>query len=124
MSIAPRGWSRSARCQVRDLCAAHAFAYQERYGIWGGLTERERLQAWADHFRPIGGDRWVAKSGSTLVRSAAAGATVAGAGASWGRLPGRYLCRHVARRTEANRAWAWAGLNLAHGGDVVAGFAA
>src|SRR4029453_7854147 len=40
-----------ARCQVRDACAAYAFAYQERYGIWGGLTERERLQAWADHRR-------------------------------------------------------------------------
>jgi WhiB family redox-sensing transcriptional regulator len=43
-----------ARCQVRDLCAAYAFAYQERHGIWGGLTERERLQAWADHHR-LGG---------------------------------------------------------------------
>lgn len=43
-----------ARCQVRELCAAYAFAHQERYGIWGGLTERERLQAWADHHRPSG----------------------------------------------------------------------
>ena len=43
-----------ARCQVRDLCAAYALAYQERYGIWGGLTDRERLKAWADHHRRSG----------------------------------------------------------------------
>jgi WhiB family redox-sensing transcriptional regulator len=48
-----------ARCQVRELCAAYAFAYQERYGIWGGLTERERLQAWADHQRRSEWDRLV-----------------------------------------------------------------
>lgn len=29
-------------CPVRDACLAHALNYDERYGIWGGLTEEER----------------------------------------------------------------------------------
>ncbi|HEU4398845.1 MAG TPA: WhiB family transcriptional regulator [Actinomycetota bacterium] len=43
-----------ARCPVRELCASYALARQERYGIWGGLTEPERLRAWADHQRRRG----------------------------------------------------------------------
>jgi len=31
-----------AACPVRRPCLAHALASQERYGVWGGLSERER----------------------------------------------------------------------------------
>jgi WhiB family transcriptional regulator, redox-sensing transcriptional regulator len=31
-----------ARCRVIGPCAAYAIRYGERYGVWGGLTERER----------------------------------------------------------------------------------
>jgi ABC-type transport system involved in cytochrome c biogenesis permease subunit len=99
-----------ARCQVRDLCAAYAFAYQERYGIWGGLTERERLKAWADHGAP--GHRQCHRAGAVP------------SWWPWRRLPGRCLRRRVARRSEADGARACAWLNLAHGGEVVAGRAA
>lgn len=30
------------RCPVRAECAAHALAARERYGVWGGFTEKER----------------------------------------------------------------------------------
>lgn len=29
-------------CQVREECLEHALATGEKFGIWGGLTERER----------------------------------------------------------------------------------
>ena len=31
-------------CPVMQLCRAHALAADETYGIWGALTEDERLQ--------------------------------------------------------------------------------
>lgn len=31
-----------ARCDVRELCLAYALERRERYGVWGGLSERER----------------------------------------------------------------------------------
>lgn len=31
-----------ATCPVRAECLAHAIAHDERYGIWGGTTGRER----------------------------------------------------------------------------------
>jgi WhiB family redox-sensing transcriptional regulator len=31
-----------AACPVREQCLAHAVAYDERYGIWGGLNQDER----------------------------------------------------------------------------------
>ncbi|GGM34842.1 transcriptional regulator WhiB [Longimycelium tulufanense] len=31
-----------ARCEVRAECLAYALEHDERYGIWGGLSERER----------------------------------------------------------------------------------
>ena len=32
-----------AGCPVIGQCATHAIWYGERYGVWGGLSERERL---------------------------------------------------------------------------------
>ena len=29
-------------CQVRDECLEYALTHDERFGIWGGLSERER----------------------------------------------------------------------------------
>jgi WhiB family redox-sensing transcriptional regulator len=29
-------------CEVRDKCLDYALAHDERFGIWGGLSERER----------------------------------------------------------------------------------
>jgi len=31
-----------ARCDVRAECLEYALAHDERFGIWGGLSERER----------------------------------------------------------------------------------
>jgi WhiB family redox-sensing transcriptional regulator len=36
-----------ATCPVRTPCAAYALQHHERYGIWGGLTERERAYWWS-----------------------------------------------------------------------------
>lgn len=30
------------RCEVKDDCLRHALDHNERYGIWGGLSEQER----------------------------------------------------------------------------------
>jgi WhiB family redox-sensing transcriptional regulator len=30
-------------CPVIDACRRHALAVQEQYGVWGGLSEEERL---------------------------------------------------------------------------------
>ncbi|MFO7779763.1 MAG: WhiB family transcriptional regulator [Nitriliruptoraceae bacterium] len=32
-------------CPVRSDCLEHALANDERFGIWGGLSERERRRA-------------------------------------------------------------------------------
>ncbi len=29
-------------CPVREPCLEHAIARREKFGVWGGLTERER----------------------------------------------------------------------------------
>ena len=31
-----------AGCEVRSECLAYALAHRERFGVWGGTTERER----------------------------------------------------------------------------------
>jgi WhiB family transcriptional regulator, redox-sensing transcriptional regulator len=31
-----------ASCEVRDECLSYALENDERFGIWGGLSERER----------------------------------------------------------------------------------
>jgi WhiB family redox-sensing transcriptional regulator len=30
-------------CELRSACLDHALANDERFGVWGGLSERERL---------------------------------------------------------------------------------
>jgi len=32
------------RCPVRELCLADALARREPFGVWGGLSERERQE--------------------------------------------------------------------------------
>ncbi|ALL79995.1 hypothetical protein AD006_32625 (plasmid) [Pseudonocardia sp. EC080610-09] len=32
------------RCEVRSDCLAYALEHDERFGIWGGKSERERRQ--------------------------------------------------------------------------------
>lgn len=34
--------STCARCEVRAECLEYALANDERHGLWGGVTERER----------------------------------------------------------------------------------
>jgi WhiB family transcriptional regulator, redox-sensing transcriptional regulator len=36
-----------ATCPVLEPCRAHALVHREPYGVWGGLTERERAAIWA-----------------------------------------------------------------------------
>jgi WhiB family redox-sensing transcriptional regulator len=31
-----------SRCEVKSECLEYALKHDERYGIWGGLSERER----------------------------------------------------------------------------------
>jgi WhiB family redox-sensing transcriptional regulator len=33
-----------AACPVRNECLEYALTHNERYGVWGGLSERERRQ--------------------------------------------------------------------------------
>lgn len=47
---AVRALSVCARCEVRLRCLAFALARGERFGVWGGMTERERA-ALADRDR-------------------------------------------------------------------------
>jgi WhiB family redox-sensing transcriptional regulator len=35
------------RCPVVAPCRAHALARREQYGIWGGLSERDRAAIWS-----------------------------------------------------------------------------
>lgn len=32
-----------ALCEIRPACLDYALAHDERFGVWGGLSERERL---------------------------------------------------------------------------------
>ena len=44
-------------CPVIRQCAAYAIQYGERYGVWGGLSERERAALGPDlagRWRPYG----------------------------------------------------------------------
>lgn len=61
----PKGGSTRAakrvcgRCPVRQPCLAHALANDERFGVWGGLSEpqRRRLQSTPGPEGPAGPDR-------------------------------------------------------------------
>jgi WhiB family redox-sensing transcriptional regulator len=37
-----------AACRVRSSCLTFALEHNERYGIWGGLTEKERVRLTAE----------------------------------------------------------------------------
>lgn len=40
-------------CPMKDLCLAYALEHSEKYGIWGGLTERQRRSVhrrYAQHY--------------------------------------------------------------------------
>lgn len=45
-------------CPVLEPCRAYALVHREPYGVWGGLTERERAATWAavDSRQASGGD--------------------------------------------------------------------
>jgi hypothetical protein len=42
-------------CRVRDECLDNALLKQEKHGIWGGLTDSERLNYLANSFLKTGG---------------------------------------------------------------------
>jgi WhiB family transcriptional regulator, redox-sensing transcriptional regulator len=42
-----------ALCAVREDCLAHALAFPELYGMWGGTSERERVKLRRDLRRAV-----------------------------------------------------------------------
>jgi WhiB family transcriptional regulator, redox-sensing transcriptional regulator len=40
------------RCDVREQCLTYALDNDERFGVWGGLTERERRKVKRDRRTP------------------------------------------------------------------------
>lgn len=45
------------RCDVRDQCLEYALQHDERFGVWGGLSERERRKLKKDRARRSSGPR-------------------------------------------------------------------
>lgn len=43
-----------ARCEVREECLDYAMRHTERFGIWGGLSERERRRIRSQRARDRG----------------------------------------------------------------------
>ena len=39
-------------CPIRLACLEYALAHDERFGVWGGLSEKERLGLRRDRRRP------------------------------------------------------------------------
>ena len=42
------------KCEVRAECLEYALANQERFGVWGGLSERERRRLLKDRGVDLG----------------------------------------------------------------------
>lgn len=42
-------------CEVRSECLEYALTNNERYGIWGGTSERERRRLVSQTSTPLGG---------------------------------------------------------------------
>lgn len=61
------------QCEVRDECLQYAIDHDERFGVWGGLTERERraLRRAPAQALPVSGEQAAAPSPSTTTGSAA-----------------------------------------------------
>ncbi|MFI6585015.1 WhiB family transcriptional regulator [Embleya sp. NPDC050493] len=45
------------RCPVRRQCATHALKVREPYGVWGGLTEDERVELDSDRRHGVAAER-------------------------------------------------------------------
>ena len=39
----------AAQCEVREQCLKWAIEHDERFGIWGGMSERERRRYKKEH---------------------------------------------------------------------------
>lgn len=59
-----------ANCTVIDECRAHALTVQDRYGVWGGLSDDERLLLLNRHRSASTppGDRTIDRSHSAYVQ--------------------------------------------------------
>jgi WhiB family transcriptional regulator, redox-sensing transcriptional regulator len=73
-------------CPVKSECLADALDNEVEFGVWGGMTERQRrallkqhpeVNSWADFFaarrRAAGGPRGAASGAQSVVRKSAAG---------------------------------------------------
>ena len=47
-------------CEVRETCLQHALRHREYYGVWGGLSARERKLLHARHDGHVGRDLFLA----------------------------------------------------------------
>ena len=77
-------------CDVRDECLEYALMNDERFGIWGGLSERERRK-----LKKRGSDRFPPRCGRPARACPPAAAPVASAAAS---AVGRYRRDRDSRR--------------------------
>lgn len=62
-----------ARCEVRAQCLAYALEHDERFGVWGGLSERER-RALRRMARAAGAGQSGARTQAAVVAAALDGA--------------------------------------------------
>jgi hypothetical protein len=95
----PAGTARQicASCPVRQECLDYALSYGITYGIWGGLTERDR--------RPLRVHRTAAarrERNRAIAEAAAAGSTMAAIGRTLG-LTATSVSRVLARDADRRR---------------------
>lgn len=64
-----------ARCPVRRECLDYAIAHEERFGIWGGMSDRERRRI-RRGLTPTRGGRLTSRDRADIVAKAAAGMTI------------------------------------------------